>query len=387
MLAVPAKSDLFERAPPRWVGQLLGLVAPHRSVWFRALLAALVAWSPLVLLTVAYGLLFNAAAIQSLTWEIGVHARYLIAVPLLVIADVTCAVRLNAVVREFVDSGIVADRQRGKFDAAVASTRALLASPSAEIAIIALAYLVVAATIYSHPDGAIPLWHKAGGWLFSPAGWWHVLVSLPLLVSLLLGWAWRLVLWTRLLWAVSRLDLRLVASHPDHSAGLLFVGRSVGAFSTIALALATIAAGRSAHIVLLGGTVPTENLYFNVGLLAAVLVVFTAPLLIFTPILLQTWQRGTLTYGALAKTVGAAFERKWLGPDKREEQSALDKPDFSTTTDLYSIVANVHAIRFIPLDIRDLITLAVATLIPFGPVVLLAVPADTILQSLKSLLL
>jgi len=87
---------------------------------------------------------------------------------------------------------------------------------------------------------------------------------------------------------------------------------------------------------------------------------------------------------ALANQVGQAFERKWL--DQKSEHSALDKPDFSATTDLFSIVANVHAIRFVPVDLKDLTTIVVAMLLPFVPVVLLAFPLDAIWAQIKSLL-
>ena len=65
----------------------------------------------------------------------------------------------------------------------------------------------------------------------------------------------------------------------------------------------------------------------------------------------------------------------------------LEKPDFSTVNDLYAVVANVHSIRFVPVDIKDLIMLAAAILLPFVPVVLLAFPLDEIWNYIGSLLL
>ena len=99
--------------------------------------------------------------------------------------------------------------------------------------------------------------------IYSLAGWWHTLVSVPLLLLLIFGWCWRLALWTRLLWLIARLELRLVASHPDRCAGLSFLGHSVRAFAIVALALAVIVAGRSAHMSLLGGGLPTPYFLAN----------------------------------------------------------------------------------------------------------------------------
>jgi hypothetical protein len=203
---------------------------------------------------------------------------------------------------------------------------------------------------------------------------------------LLLGWMTRLALWARLLWRISRLDLRLVASHPDHAAGLGFVGHSVRAFAIVALAMATIAAGASAHIVLLGGTLPTRSFEFNVGLLLTVVVLFTAPLLVFTPLLMATWRRAAFEYGALADRMGVAFEDKWLGHGPRIDPTMLAQQDFSATTDLYQVVANIYELRLVAIDLQSIIILGGSMLLPFIPVVLLAVPADQLLAGLKSLL-
>jgi hypothetical protein len=264
----------------------------------------------------------------------------------------------------------------------------LLDSIPAEVTVAALAYLVVAATIYPHEASHTPVWHRSAGALplFSPAGWWHTLVSLPLLLCLTLGWVWRLALWTRLLWLISRLDLRLVASHPDRAGGLSFVGHSVRAFAVVALALATIVAGRSAHTVLAGGGLPTPQLHFNIGVMATIMALFVAPLLAFTPTLVRARRRGAFEYGALANRLGQSFERKWLGPGAAVDAGSLEQPDFSATTDLYQVASNVYAIRFVPVEPKDLLPLAVAMLLPFAPVVLLAVPFEVILTQLKRLL-
>ncbi len=379
---------LFENGPPRGIERRLGLLGKDApaEIGRRAVLVALVAWAPLILLTLVQSFAYGADELRSLARETGVHARYLVAAPLLVLAEAFCAPRLGAIANHFVDADLVPNEQRGRFDAALASTRRLLQSNTAEAVALLLAYSVVTISVLSHHE--IPKWHLSGGKmpLFSLAGWWHVLISLPLLLVLIFGWMWRLALWTRLLWIVSRLDLRLVASHPDHAAGLSFVGHSLRAFSIVALALAAIAAGRSAHVVLEGGGLPTPHLAFNVGFLLVVLALFTAPLLVFAPVLRGEWLRGTLEYGALAEKVGTAFERKWLRQENGVVSAALDQPDFSATTDLYQVVSNVYAIRLVPIDVKDLIALVVAVLIPFIPVVMLAVPADVIWSSIKGLL-
>jgi hypothetical protein len=388
-IASGRQDELFEIAPPAGLQRRLGLLRPDQfNVTRRAVLVALIGWIPLVLLALAAGIWSGGGDVGSFFRETGVHARYLVAAPILVLAERECASQLNVLVRQFLESGIVPESQSEEWERSIASTRALLGSNAAEIVVVAIAYLIVAATIGSHPASEIPIWHKSASFHFSPAGWWHVLVSLPLLLVLILGWMWRLVLWTRLLWLISGLDLRLVTSHPDHAAGLGFVGHSVRAFSIVALALAAIAAGRSAHIVLESdGGLPTTQLVFNVGLLAAIAILFTAPLVVFLPTLLEAWRRGAAEYGALASRLGRVFEDKWFRHESKEARdAALDKLDFSPVADLSGILSNVYALRFVPIDLKSMIALVLAMLLPFVPVVLLAVPLDRIWSGIQKLL-
>jgi hypothetical protein len=88
----------------------------------------------------------------------------------------------------------------------------------------------------------------------------------------------------------------------------------------------------------------------------------------------------------LASSMGRQFERRWFAGQQLEE-GALAQPDFSSTTDLYSIAANAYGMRIIPLGPKDIIPLAVATLAPFVPLALAAVPLDVILDRLGGLFL
>lgn len=371
-------------ASRRWLGPV---GSDSHDIKRRALVVVVAGWVPLVVLTVVQSAWAGPDVITSMLEEIGVHARYLIAAPLLVLAVAWCVPQLNAIVRQFIDCGIVSERDRTRFDEAITSTRGLLQSSTASVVAIGLAYGVVLATALSHSLDQLPLWARpvAGVPRYSLAGWWHMLISLPLLLVLIFDWFWRLALWTRLLWLIARLDLRLVASHPDHCAGLSFLGHSVRAFAIVALGFATIFAGRSAHLVLTGGELPTPYFIFNIAALLAICALFVAPLLVFSPILTQAWRQGTFTHDAFAHRVGQAFERKWLGANT--DQDALDAPDASAVADLSSVVANVHAMRFVPVSLKDLTTIAIAMLLPFVPAVLLAFPIDVIWAQIKSLLL
>jgi hypothetical protein len=321
--------------------------------------------------------------------DIAVHARSLLAAPMLIVAEAVCAPRLNAIAQQFLDAGLVREPQRARFDAAVASTRLLLQSPLAGIGVVALAYAMIAGLIALFPVDQLPAWHRIGDAAvlsYSAAGWWHAFVSLPLLLLLLLGWIWRLCLWSRFLWLVSRLDLHLIPAHPDHAAGLIFVGHSLRALSVLALALGTILAGGAANNLLRHAGSFFAHTFIVAGAVGFVVALFSAPLLVFSERLVREWQRGVFAYGALASDIGARFEGKWFGPGAPANDDNLAAPDFSSTTDLYQVVSNVYEMRFVPVDLTSVTLLIGAMLLPFVPVLPLAMPIGEIMQGVKSLL-
>jgi len=91
--------------------------------------------------------------------------------------------------------------------------------------------------------------------------------------------------------------------------------------------------------------------------------------------------------GALAHGVGGQFKHKWLKRPESMDESALAVPDFSATADLYQVLTNVYNMGIIPLDLRNILLLIVATLLPFVLVVFMAIPLDAILAHVAGLLL
>src|SRR5581483_3648461 len=97
----------------------------------------------------------------------------------------------------------------------------------------------------------------AGGSQLTLAGIWYGYVSLPCFQFLLLRWYFRLFIWTRFLWQVSRIGLRLVPTHPDRVGGLSFLSQAAYALTVLAVAQGAVLAGSLADkIFFLGATLP-----------------------------------------------------------------------------------------------------------------------------------
>lgn len=382
-------ADPFDAGPYARVQAALRL--PHRG-WRsgrRALIMTAVAWVPLVVLAAAEGLLWRPDPRESLLLDLTAYSRYLIAVPLLVLAEEWCLPRLSAIVRQFVTGGVVTEADLPRFDALVASARRLLAHRGTEVVLVLVAYAATVAqrgAFYPTEQSTwvAPIEH--GVRVQSLAGWWRALVSQPLYLLLVAVWLWRVAVWARFLWGVSRLDLRLVPAHPDRAGGLYFASTSLTAFAAVALALSAGTAGVVAEDVLFVGRWSGEVQYVVGGLCVVVVTIFTAPLLVFFGPLRRARVRGIFAYGALASAVGRRFEERWLRAGQLADADALSVPDFSATTDLYAIAANVREMQVVPVGLRPVLVLAVATLLPFVPVAAAILPVDRLLALVTQLL-
>ena len=195
-------------------------------------MVVLLGWVPLLVLAVVQGLAWRGGTEGSFLVDFAVHARSLVAAPLFIIAESFCIPRLGAIARHFLEAELVAGPDRARFDDAVTSSRRLLDSPSAELMAVIAAFGLVAALMLSSPHEEFLAWQRpVNGHTLSLAGWWHVVVSLPWLLVLFFGWLWRILIWGRFLWLMSRLDLQLIAAHPDLAGGLKFVGTSIRVYA------------------------------------------------------------------------------------------------------------------------------------------------------------
>jgi hypothetical protein len=382
------RGGLLEGGPIAWLQAGTALAGSDRRRIVRGIvLTVAVGWVPIVALSGLQNAVGQPAGLSELFHDCAVHARSLIAAPLFVLADTVCTPRLAAIVRHFRDAGFVSEDQLERFDVAVSDTQRRAGSTAAGLSVIAAAYLIVLAVAGTASPQLVPAWHNAGTDGFSLAGWWHVLVSLPLLTALFCAWVWRVILWAQLLSRVARLDLKVMTVHPDRAAGLLFVGYSVRAFSAVALPMGCVAVGAICNGLLAHGAPRFADwLVMSTGLIAA-FVMFAAPPLVFSGTLLRAWRRGIFEYGALAGRMGRSFEQKWFVDRADVDGAALEVPDFSATTDLYQVVSNAYRMRFAPVDAPSLLLLFGAVLVPLVPVILLTIPFDNVVAGLKGLLL
>jgi hypothetical protein len=292
--------------------------------------------------------------------------------------------RIRPVVKRFVERGVVTAADTPKFSAAIEAAARARNSRCLEFGLI-LFVLTVGHWIWRHGAAL-----GAASWYATPdtagihltlAGYWFCFVSIPLFQFILLRWYLRLAIWFQLLWRVSRLNLRLLPTHPDRAGGIGFVGRSSYAFAPILFAQGTLLAGLIASRIFYQGESLISFELSIVALVGFFVLVILGPLTVFTPHLARTKRSGLSEYGTLATVYVADFDEKWLrGGAKREE--ILGTPDIQSLADLGNSYAVVREMRLVPFTLTDVARLAITTAAPAFPLLLTIMSLEEIVTRL-----
>jgi hypothetical protein len=314
---------------------------------------------------------FVSGARQPFLFDVDVHARLLIALPLLIGSEWIVHERLRLTIRQFIERGLIPDHARAQFEANIAAAFRLRNSVVPELILIALVYAVGVLVIWRSVT-ALPIdtWYRQVGdhGHVTAAGWWYVFVSLPLFQFLLFRWYYRLMIWAWLLWRISRGQLALVPTHPDRCAGLGFLNWSSYALVPLLFAHGTLFAGVAAGGVLFEGRELVSYWPQFAAVTALALFVSLAPLLVFAPVLFRAKRDGLRDYGTLAQRYVRDFERKWLR-DEPPEERLLGSGDIQSLADLGNSFEVVSGMRFFITTRTTLVLLVVATLLPVTPLV------------------
>ncbi|WP_434422163.1 hypothetical protein [Nannocystis pusilla] len=356
-------------------------VAPLRGRAFAAFLKVILfAWLPLVVLAAADGVLVGGASLP-LLHDLSAHTRFLVAVPLLVLADLPIGARLDRCTAQFIAADLVREDDRALFAGILVAARRARDSRVAAVVVLAAAYLITAGVVALGEGGVGDSWQAQGGTRgFTLAGGWYALVSLPLFHFVLVRWVHRLFVWGRFLRRVSRLDLQLTAAHPDRAGGLGFLGDGLLPFAIPVFAVsAVIASAIGTRILFAGATLEQYHSSYVAGLVLALMCV-VGPLFVVAPTLLRLKLRGLLQYGVLGSRYAQRFEARWLGAGEGVDESLLGTPDVQSLADLAACHAVVRGIRLVPFEPRDILVLALLGALPALPLAATTSAAREFLQ-------
>ena len=355
----------------------------------RVIVIALLAWLPLLILSAMGGQLLGGVAVPFLL-DAEVHIRFLVAMPLLIIAELVVHRRMRPLAQVFLQRNLIPESAMTRFEGAIASAFRLRNSVLAEALLVALVYgvgILIVWRQYISLDTAT--WYatpSAEGSKLSLAGIWYGYVSLPIFQFLLIRWFFRLFIWTRFLWQVSRMELSLVPTHPDRVGGLGFLAAAVAAFNVLAVAYGALLSGQLANRIFFVGAALPQFKAEIAAVVILLLCVILGPLLVFAPQLMQAKREGLREYGTLAERYVREFDAKWLRRSAPPDEPLVGSADIQSLADLSNSHEVVQTMRIAPITKDAVLRLVAATLLPIAPLLLTMMPLEELLKMLFGIL-
>jgi hypothetical protein len=381
---------LMEGGPLYKIQRRVGVIKKNAPLTIReAGLFALLTWVPLLVLSAMQGAAFGHAVSVPLLRDFSAYTRFLLAIPLLIVAEIMLGPMVAEAAEQFITSGLIEKKDFQQFDKIVDAGLRSRDSALAEFVIVLLAYSI-AITSFRATAVHVSTWYASrSGTAVSLtwAGWWLIIFCAPLLQFLLLRWLWRIFLWFQFLARICKLDVQLFPTHPDQAGGLGFVGETQRFFGILLFAYSGVISGMMANEIVYD-RVPLTH--FGPAIAAYVviaLVLMLGPLTVFTGRLLKTKRCGLHQYGALATSYTGAFQKKWIRGGTPDPESLLGTSDIQSLADLGNSYALVEHMNGLPMNPRTPIHLAIASLLPMTPLLLTVMPLKEILKLLFKVLM
>jgi len=365
------------------------LRGPMELVVRRILAIPLICWLPLLVLTAAAGHLIGGVPVPFLR-DPEVHIKLLLALPILIAAEVLVHDRIRLVVGQFEQRDIIARQDQQHFRELVASAMRLRNSVRVELGLFALVLMIgywmwqqnLKLTV---SNISISSWYAistSSGLHLTAAGMYYAFVSLSIFRFLLLRWYFRLFIWYRFLWQVRAMPLQLNLYHPDRAGGLGFLSASLIAFSPIFVAQTTVLSSVVFTRILHGGkTLPDFTMELVVAVLFFVLVA-VLPMAFFITKLERAGRFARFELGALASHYVDDFRQKWVKGSSRPAEPLLGTGDIQSLADMANSFEVVSGVGLFPINKKSLIRLVGAIVVPLLPLTLTVIPLSEIVKSL-----
>jgi hypothetical protein len=339
-----------------------------------------VAWLPLELLAFL-DLRWNGPPQFFSFWTIvSVHARFLVAIPILFVAERVLERCCRSAIVCFSEGGFV----RGSYDQMIAlvrgAERARDSGPAEFLMLVLVAAIPIANVLLT---GRFALLHDFQEQPRIALGVvWYGLFSLPLFNFLLLRAIRHWWIWTNLLWRLSRLRLRLIPTHPDRAGGIGHLAEPTYGIALVLAATSCVTAASWGSYVYFGKTDLASFLVQFIALVLLGLLVAIGPLVPFASALIQARLEGSDPYSGFAATYTRLFERRWV--ESRDQTGLLGTQDISGLADLISSYQSLETLRVLPFGRGQLMAVIWAVVIPMLPLPVLAsrVPVGELLTRL-----
>lgn len=349
----------------------------------RIIAIVMLVWLPLLIISIIDSVALTGVKVPFLL-DIDTHVRFVGSVTMLVLADVIVYERTSEIISQFIKRNIITPESKPKFDAYVKSAAKLRSSITIEIVLLILVVSCGYFVWKSYRFFNESTWYATisnGNVKLNLAGYWYIFISLPIFQFLLLRWYFRIFVWYKLLWQISRLPLSLNSLHPDRAGGLGFLTESISAFSLVLLA----------HTVFLAGIITHRIVHYKATLLdfkieiitiAGFLVVLVLlPLVFFIFAMAQNKRIGTNKYGVMASHFVNMFYNKWLD-NMPIKDLLLGSADVQSLADLSNSFIATRDMKIVPFSFTNVLQLIVLILLPLFPLAFTLMPTISIIRGI-----
>jgi hypothetical protein len=325
-----------------------------------------VTWGPLIALALVESLMTGRTPV--IDW--GIHARLLVAIPLLLRAEASLHMRTRRTIEVFTSERWAGD-QEDKVTKILATARRLRDAVAPEVILLGLAVIGSQAVVWRLGGLRSALRQLTLDPQLIAPRYWYALIALPVFQFLVYRTLWRWGIWTHLLWRLSRLPLKPIATHPDLAGGLAFLSLPSAGFAYVIAGLSAAQSGVWANKVLVANA---ELMSFRPNLLAftvAAVVVALGPLLAFTGHLWRCRFAAKIDYGDLAIDYTRQFHARRIV--QRDRDDLVGNADIQSLADLGNSCEVITRMRPVPFGPLLVALIAAAALLPMIPLILLRI--------------
>lgn len=374
-----------------WIlGKLGWRLSFSQAQTVKVLGTVLFCWLPLLVLSLANGNFWTGSVQGSFITSVEAQSRFLISLPILILAEPFVNGKLRKTLKQFLDAGLIPSDRIEEFHTIVKRKTRILQNPWVDLLLLAICYVQVASILFFETQyTSLAAWQfdeVQGEETLNYLGIWAVGVSRPITLYFIYKWILRVVLWGRMLSRISKLDLALVPFHADKVGGLGFLAFSVAYFGPLCFAISATLAGNVADLMLVDGMKLADFRLMLLGYMVFVTIFFTYPMFVFSRVLLRFKEKSIFDLYDGAQHVYNSVNLRVMRDGVNAKTNPEDVALLGSISDYNAVLENVLNMRAIPFQLRDLFPLWAMAIFPFFFVILIEIPLTEIMAKLISAL-
>jgi len=377
------RGDVFNDA----LGRLHRSLGNPDHVPRRVLLLFLLTWGVLLALALLEGVAWGPTPRARFLLDFAAMGQFFIAIPAFLVAEPIIDRQTARALDTFRHAGLITDDNH-KLERLARQASKAARWPAVQVGLLIFVYVSTWAWAAEELTNGSPSWHARlvqGHEVATWAGIWVWAFAVPCWFYLCARLAWKIAVWTWVLWRVSRMRLHLVPSHPDEAGGIGFLGELQASFGIVIFAVGAAIACTVGYKITVEnapwGTFATDGPW--VAYVAIAPIAFLSPLLLFTRQMYEAKHDAVMEYSPAATIYGRRFEHVWIASDRYREDEFAIVNDVQAYTNLASVFQAIESMRIVPFD---LVTLGRLLLSAAGPMLPLLVGRFPLLSMMSGLL-